>query len=597
AGSYVKSYTKVKNFVLVNDVIEVIANHSMKIEVVDKKKTVVGELDAIKFYTKIKAIMSKEEIDKNLKKVMQDQSVVDDYNRLKAEFEKQNQEIEKLKKQLEAATDGEKKKIVKIISEEEKRYKANLWIERAQQISSLNTEGRLEAYQKALELNPDMPQAYLGIAKTLEDEYTTIPTSDKEREDKLEALREALETLNKAISLDENYAEAYALRAEILYKIESIENLEENKKDYDAKILEDIGRALVLNVTNKGELYNLRAFVYLNQLQNAELEQLKLNEFNAETIEEYLNKAINEIDNAGSFCREKEWGCLSEYYKRKAQAYSLVRNYYIRQGDLSNEKKYGLLINAFVQQAEALEKQESERWKEEEKNQEALFNNTEFGKIAYELNLRWREKIMGIKFQEREEKSEDEKEKIGKLTEAKIKKKISSGTASAEEYIFMSYIIDDSHTSKRYFEKGITLLEKKNPNGIDALLLVQFYLNKAIGDDEIALNYLSKAKGVVDRHINQVKKISNFSELLLLVPEMEKAKGDEGKLIFENKISKLNKKQSEFLYWINFALEISTRKAVIYEKLNLLEKAREEYHYLCETFKDDKSCKNATKLQ
>lgn len=38
AGAYVKSYTKVKNLALESDFIEVIANHSMKIEVIEKKK-------------------------------------------------------------------------------------------------------------------------------------------------------------------------------------------------------------------------------------------------------------------------------------------------------------------------------------------------------------------------------------------------------------------------------------------------------------------------------------------------------------------------------------------------------------------------------
>lgn len=68
AGAYVKSYTKVKNLALESDVIEVIANHSMKIEIIDRKKAVVGDVDAIKFYVKIKATLSQEEIDRNLKK-------------------------------------------------------------------------------------------------------------------------------------------------------------------------------------------------------------------------------------------------------------------------------------------------------------------------------------------------------------------------------------------------------------------------------------------------------------------------------------------------------------------------------------------------
>lgn len=164
AGAYVKSYTKVKNLALESDFIEVIANHSMKIEVIEKKKTVLGDVDAIRFYVKIKATMSQEEIESNLKKVMQDQSIVDSYNRLKSDFEKQNKEMERLKRQLELATGGDKMKIAKLISEEEKKYKANLWLERAQQLSSLfEREEALKAYKKALELNPDLPQAYLAL--------------------------------------------------------------------------------------------------------------------------------------------------------------------------------------------------------------------------------------------------------------------------------------------------------------------------------------------------------------------------------------------------------------------------------------------------
>lgn len=94
AGAFVKSYTKVKNLALESDVVEVIANHSMEVEVLDKKKAVVGDVDAIKFYVKIKATMSQEDIEANLKKVMQDQSIVEDYNRLKADFKKQNREME-----------------------------------------------------------------------------------------------------------------------------------------------------------------------------------------------------------------------------------------------------------------------------------------------------------------------------------------------------------------------------------------------------------------------------------------------------------------------------------------------------------------------
>ncbi len=592
AGAFVKSYTKVKNLALESDVIEVIANHSMKVEVIDKKKTVVGDIDAIKFYVKIKTTMTQENIEANLKKIMQDQSIVEEYNRLKADFEKQNKEMEKLKRQLELATGGDKQKIAKLISEEERKYKANLWLERAQQVWGL--EEQFKAYEKAIELNPDMPQAYLGIVKALLDKYSGYPIDDKEKENKIEALKEAVEHLNRAISLDENYSEAYALRAEILYKIKWLEKSEENEKDYNTKILKDIDRALVLNAPNKGELYYLRSSIYLDQLQNAELEQGKKDEFNPEIIEEHFNKAIAEIDNGGSLCKKEDLECLAKYYRVKANAYSFVINYYIRRDNLAKKKEFELLKNKFLQKADDVEQEEKAKWKEEEKD----FSQTEYGKIEYELmSGGWKKRIAGISSEDLEVKSEEELEKIGKEVEARIKQKISAGKASAEEYIFMSYIVENKQTSKNYFEKGIALCEKRNPQGIEALLCVQFYLDKIWRYNDMSLSYLDKAKAIVDRNLPHAQKSLSLDEFILLFSEMEKAKGDTERLNVTKKLGKLDRQQAEAFHWFTFAGRISHIKAEIYESMDLHQKAREEYLYLCRTFKYDDACKNAERLK
>jgi hypothetical protein len=88
AGVFVKSYTKVNNLSLEADVIEVIANHAMKVDILEKKKSVLGDVEAIKFYVKIKAILTEEDVEANLKKVKEDQTIVDAYNRLRADYEK-----------------------------------------------------------------------------------------------------------------------------------------------------------------------------------------------------------------------------------------------------------------------------------------------------------------------------------------------------------------------------------------------------------------------------------------------------------------------------------------------------------------------------
>ncbi|MGB9934741.1 tetratricopeptide repeat protein [Thermodesulfovibrio yellowstonii] len=601
AGAYVKSYTKVKNLALESDVIEVIANHAMKIEVLDRKKTVVGDVDAIKFYVKIKATMSQEDIEANLKKVRQDQSIVEEYNRLKADFDKQNREMEKLKRQLELATGGDKQKIAKLISEEEKKYKANLWLERAQQKDIIETEEAIKAYKKALELNPDIPQAYFGLAKTL---YKTnvlkygLLEDDTQKEKLLRALKDALENINRAISLDENYADAYALRAEILSYLGNLEDIAE-KKDYNDKILKDINRALALNASNKAELYYLRASMYLDELQNAELEQAKADQFDYRVIEEYFNKALNEIDNAGSLCKEEK--CLAEHYRRKAYAYIFIINYYLRREDIAKTKEFTSMREKLLQKADEIEKrkmQQEEKFDKEVQEQIKDLYQTEFGKIVYELEKGWKEKVTGISLKDLEEKSREEQQKIFNQIETIIRQKISSGKASAEEYILMSYFEENPQTKKAYFDRGIALYEKRNSQGVDAILLVQFYLDGTImQNDDVKLNYLNKAKAVVDRNFAQAQKILSMDEFRLLISEMEKAKSDIERFNVVKKLAKLNRQQAEAFHWLQFAFMISHQKAEIYERLDLPLKALEEYLYLCKTFKIDEACKNAERLK
>jgi|YNPBryunderm2012_1023409.scaffolds.fasta_scaffold09109_3 tetratricopeptide (TPR) repeat protein len=570
AGAFVKSYTKVKNLALESDVIEVIANHSMKVDILEKKKTVLGDVDAIRFYVKIRATMTEEEIEANLKKVREDQTIVDAYNRLKAEYEKQDKEISKLKRQLELATAGDKQKIAKLISEEEKKYKANLWVERAQ---SLHGDEALDAYKKALELNPEHAQAYVGIASV----------TDKPEE--------ALYNLDKAIQLDENYADAYALRAKILHNILNIKVYSLNETDpaveqqYHERIVKDINRAIVLNASNKAELYNLRATIYLEKAQSAELERAS-----SHIIEDYFNKALSDIDQAIASCKKTELECLTQYYNAKANAYSgFIYSYYIRKDKTVEANKALSSSQYWRQKAEELHKTLSKEDKEKEKIIETL-QVSEYGKLEMEiLNDGWRERVIGS-LKDLEGKSDEEKDKIAEIKIAEIKKRISSGKASAEDYLFMAMFMRDDpvETRKNNFAKGIELFEKKAPQNREALLLVHFYLSQAqfLFDKQLydeSLNKLSKAKAIVDKHLTK-QKLSK--KLIDLWNGLQKAEKEEESF---NMLNKLNKDEAEAFFWIQFSGGIPYLRAEIYEKLGLYSKALEEYRYLCEQLQDEKA--------
>src|SRR3989344_4663107 len=55
AGTYVESYTKVKNLQLTEDEIKVLSSGIMEVEFLDKKRTVVREGEGIHFWVQIKA--------------------------------------------------------------------------------------------------------------------------------------------------------------------------------------------------------------------------------------------------------------------------------------------------------------------------------------------------------------------------------------------------------------------------------------------------------------------------------------------------------------------------------------------------------------
>jgi len=601
AGAFVKSYTKVKNLALESDVIEVIANHSMKVEVLEKKKSVLGDVEAIRFYVKIKAVMTEEEIEANLKKVMEDQSIVDSYNRLKADYEKQNKEMEMLKRQLVNAVGGDKQKIARLISEEEKKYKANLWVEKAQHLLYFDEEA-LDVYNKAIELNPELASAYVGIAYVLSFQNMGEPSELKELEEKVKGLQGSLANLDKAISIDENYADAYALRAEVLEEIRNTENaiyqlkdelynFKEKEKQYNEQILKDINRAIALNASNKADLYQKRAYFYVNAAQLGEFEKSS-----PYIIENYFNKAIADINQAIALCKEDDLEHLSKYYGAKARIYSNAKGYYIMTNNAVKEKESKKFANQWYQKSKELAMKNKALFEKKEKELKELEQTTEIGKLFYELDMDgWRERVLGSQ-KDLEGKSNEQKEKIAEKKSAELKKRISSGAASAEDYLYMAMFgFDDSAEIRiNNYAKGIALFEKRNPTGREALLLVHFYIFKAVlhldnqqYDD--ALNGLNKAKSITEKHLfwaQGVIKINDFWKLIKLI------KGGDVR-----SASKLKKEEAEAVYWIQFALQIPFLRAKVYEKLDLPSKALEDYRYLCDTFKYEEACKDVKRLR
>ncbi len=234
AGTYVESYSRVQNIKLTGDEIQVLASGLMKVEILDKKRTVAG--DSINFWVRIRATVKPDNLEEMAKKV-KEKSVVEDYRQIQAAYEESRKEIEELKKRLAKVT-GEKEGVEARIIRAEKWFQANEWLDMGKH-HWLNKQydDAIVTSSVAILLNPNFADAYItrGVAY-----------SDKGQQDR------AIEDFNKAIGLDPDSSICYYDRG-VSHYIQG---------EY-AAALEDYSKAIILG-PHDAEIYFNRGRTFYN---------------------------------------------------------------------------------------------------------------------------------------------------------------------------------------------------------------------------------------------------------------------------------------------------------------------------------------------
>jgi tetratricopeptide (TPR) repeat protein len=220
AGTYVRSFSRVKNFEIAADEIEVIASGMLEIRILDKKRTV--EADAVKFWVKLKAIVKPDKIDVIVERIREN-GIGQDYEQIKDAYEKSQTELAKLKEQLAVAkAEPERKEIIGKLTVQEKGFRSRqLHSDALRAFSAGRTDEALELIARSTAENPAFFQAYLlrGFLYFKQGEY------DK-----------AILDFDKVIALTPSSAKAYAGRG-MCYS---------NKDRFKAAIA-DLTRALQLD--------------------------------------------------------------------------------------------------------------------------------------------------------------------------------------------------------------------------------------------------------------------------------------------------------------------------------------------------------------
>ncbi len=268
AATYVESYTKVEKFQLTKDEIQVLTSGIMEVEILDKKRTIVG--DGFRFWVKIKAMVNPDRIQEMAKKV-KEKSVVEDYKKIQEAYEKSQKDIEELKKQLaQAKGEKERKQVEAKIIDDERLFQANEWFAKGYQ-HDLNKDydKAIEAYTSAITLNQNNAEAYnnrgaaygsKGQNETAFENFNKALSISPNKAAvyynrglyyaKKNQYEKAIDDFNKVIAIAPNYLGAYTMRGLV--------NVMKGKYD---RAIEDFNRAIALN-PNDAQAYENRGNAY-----------------------------------------------------------------------------------------------------------------------------------------------------------------------------------------------------------------------------------------------------------------------------------------------------------------------------------------------
>lgn len=244
AGTYVESYSKVKNFQLVEDEVKVLTSGTIEVTILDKKRTIVG--NGIRFWVKIKARVKLDKME-DMARTVKEKSIVEDYKKIQQEYDNNQKEMEKLKKELVMAQ-GEvaKKNVETRIAAEEKLFQANEWFEKGLR----HTIGReddqaIEEYTQAIALNPENAEAYAYRGAAYYNRGTF--SSDKGQQEL------AINDFRKVVAMKQGTYLAYLAQG-VIYVYQN---------DYD-KGIEEINKAIALN-PYESMAYVVRGFIYMQE--------------------------------------------------------------------------------------------------------------------------------------------------------------------------------------------------------------------------------------------------------------------------------------------------------------------------------------------
>jgi tetratricopeptide (TPR) repeat protein len=270
-GTYLISETEVKNYQMTKDQITTLTAGIVSAEVIEEK------WDGKTYYLKAKIVADPQEVAKSVDVLRRDVQKNKELEDSKKKAEAAMREVERLKKELELAKTDTRKQ--RDYANSANNLSAADWFDRGYAfIQSKNYMGALEAYNKAIELNPKEAMTYYNRGTT----YAV-----------LENYQQAINDYNNAIKLNPKFVSAYINRGNAY---DALRNYQQAIRDFDKAIelypqdaaayhnrgfayyhlgneqqaIRDFNKAIELDPQNAVDYYNRGgAYGYLGNIQQA----------------------------------------------------------------------------------------------------------------------------------------------------------------------------------------------------------------------------------------------------------------------------------------------------------------------------------------
>lgn len=273
AGVYVQSYSKTINLELVEDEVQTVAARILKIQSESSKTDVIND-NLLKFTVTIKALVD-DLNDADLKAFMLNKQSLSDatrkYKEIQEGYHDLNNQMENFKRDYDKANDAQRAEIKREVARNTENFSAVDAMSKGNDFYFVkNFSQALEAYDKALRLNPQLAEAYnnRGIVKYELNQYTAaiedysaairlksnFANALNNRGNAYAALKrfnEAAQDLQAALKLNPNFAVGH----------NNLGNVYRSMKNYDAAI-DEYTQAIQLNPKFAEAYYNRAAIRY-----------------------------------------------------------------------------------------------------------------------------------------------------------------------------------------------------------------------------------------------------------------------------------------------------------------------------------------------